>query len=349
VARVEDCKRIPSGHLLHFATVEEGFLESGQVVTASVDGERRRAIMKNHTATHLLHKALRQVLGDHVHQAGSLVAPDRLRFDFTHAGAMTLEETARVEEIVNREIESAESVSWRELPIGEAKAMGAQALFGEKYGEVVRMVEVGDGWSRELCGGTHVPNVSQIQIFKLVSEGGIGGGVRRVEAVTGRGVTRHFAEQAERQEQAEEMLRARLRETERELEQARAKLVAAESGSLIERARDVNGVRVVAAVAPVTDMEALRSMTDTLRSKLQSGVVVLGATAGEDRVNLVAAVTRDLAGKVHAGKLIQEVAPIVGGRGGGRPDLATGGGKDPAKLGEALQAVARLVEEQIAA
>jgi alanyl-tRNA synthetase len=211
------------------------------------------------------------------------------------------------------------------------------------------MVEVGEGWSRELCGGTHVPNVSQIQLFKLVSEGGIGGGVRRVEAVTGRGVARYFAEQAEKQAQAEELLRARLRETERELEQARAKLVASEAGSLIDRARDVNGVRVVAAVAPVTDMDALRNMTDTLRARLHSGVVVLGATAGDDRVNLVAAVTRDLAGRVHAGKLIQEVAPIVGGRGGGRPDLATGGGKEPAKLGEALQAVARLVEEQMAA
>jgi alanyl-tRNA synthetase len=349
LVRVEDCRKIPSGHFLHVATVEEGFLEDGQEVTASVDAERRRAIMKNHTATHLLHKALRDVLGGHVHQAGSLVAPDRLRFDFTHTGPMTPEQMATVEEEVNREIEAAEPVAWRELPLNEAKTLGAQALFGEKYGDVVRMVEVGNGWSRELCGGTHVPNVSQIQIFKLVSEGGIGGGVRRVEAVTGRGVAHYFAEALAKQEEMEEQLRARLKETERELEQARGKLVAAEAGSLIDRARDVEGIRVVAAVAPVTGMEDLRGMTDTLRSKLRSGVVVLGAVAGDDRVNLVAAVTQDLTGRVHAGKLVQNVAELVGGRGGGRPDLATGGGKDPSRLGEALQAVPKLVAQQVGA
>jgi alanyl-tRNA synthetase len=347
IARVEDCKKIPSGHFLHFATVAEGFLESGQAVTARVDAERRRAIMKNHTATHLLHKALRAVLGDHVHQAGSLVAPDRLRFDFTHPRGMTPEEIARVEAIVNAEIETAEPVSWRELPIGEAKALGAQALFGEKYGETVRMVEVGDGWSRELCGGTHVPNVSQIQLFKLVSEGGIGGGVRRVEAVTGQGVVRHFAEVAEKQAQAEELLRARLRETERELEQARARLVAAESGSLIDRAREVEGIKVLAARAPVFEMDALRNMADTLRSKLRSGVIVLGAVGDNDRVNVVSAVSPDLTHQIWASTLTQSVSGMVGGRGGGRPDLAMGGGKDPSKLQEALEAVPGFVREQV--
>lgn len=226
LVRVEDCKKLPSGHYLHFATVDKGFLEATQVVSAEVDAERRRAIEKNHTATHLAHKALREVLGTHVHQAGSLVAPDRLRFDFTHTGPMSPEEVAAVERIVNMEIGAAEDVTWREMPIDEAKALGAMALFGEKYGDVVRMVQVGDDWSRELCGGTHVGNVSQIQFFKVISESGIGGGVRRLEAVTGAGVVRHFEEGQEKQALAGEQLRGRIKELEKELEQLRSKLAA---------------------------------------------------------------------------------------------------------------------------
>jgi len=346
IVRVEDCKKLATGHFLHLATVEKGFLEAGQAVSAEVDEERRLAIMKNHTATHLLHRALREVLGTHVHQAGSLVAPDRLRFDYSHTGPMTPEEIAVVEEIVNGEIETSADVTWREMPIDQAKALGAMALFGEKYGEEVRMVEVGEGWSRELCGGTHVRNVGQIQFCKVVSETGIGGGVRRIEAVTGRGVVKYYEDAGSRQVQATEQLRSRVRDLEKELEQARAKLAAGETDALVARARVIQGVKVVAGTAPVATMDDLRNMTDLIRDRLGSGVVVLGAVAGEDKVNLVAAVTKDLVGKVHAGNLIKQVAAICGGGGGGRGDMATAGGKDPAKLGEALQAVAGLVSAQ---
>jgi alanyl-tRNA synthetase len=348
VVAVDDCKKLPSGHFLHLATVEKGFLEAGQSVSAQVDETRRLATQKNHTATHLLHKALRETLGTHVHQAGSLVAPDRLRFDFTHTGPMSPEEIAVVERIVNAEIGRAEDVAWREMPIDEAKAMGAMALFGEKYGDVVRMVEVGEGWSRELCGGTHVQNVSQIQFFKIISESGIGGGVRRVEAVTGEGVIRHFEEAEQRQAQAGEQLRGKIKELEKELERLRAKLAAGEVGELIARAREVAGFKVVAGTAPVASMDDLRNMSDAIRDKIGSGVVVLGAATPDGKVNFVVAVTKDLAGKkVHAGNLVKQLAAICGGGGGGRPDMATAGGKDPAKLGEALQAVVKLVEGQI--
>ncbi|MGE5675008.1 MAG: alanine--tRNA ligase, partial [Mycobacterium leprae] len=346
--QVEDCKKLPSGHFLHMASVVNGFLEPGLTVQAAVDGDRRRAIMRNHTATHLLHKALRQVLGEHVHQAGSLVAPDRLRFDFTHTGPMSPEEIARVEAIVNTEIEAGEDVTWREMPIDEAKGMGAMALFGEKYGDVVRMVQVGTGWSRELCGGTHVANVSQIGFVKVVSESGIGGGVRRLEAVTGRGVVAYYEASQSAADQAADQLRGHIRELEKEVEQLRAKLAAGGVDELIAKAREIGGVKVVAGTAPVATMDDLRNMTDEIRNKLGSGVVVLGAVAAEGKVNLVAAVTADLAGKkVHAGNLVKQVAAICGGGGGGRPDMATAGGKDPAKLGEALQAVPSLVGQQL--
>ena len=345
VVKVEDCKKLATGHFLHVAVVESGFLEAGQTVTASVDEGKRLATMKNHTATHLLHKALREVLGDHVRQAGSMVSPDRLRFDFTHTGPLTADEIARVEAIMNAEIDRSDDVAWREMPIDEARAQGAMALFGEKYGDVVRMVEVGDGWSRELCGGTHVGNVAQIGYVKIVSESGIGGGVRRVEGVTGSGVVRFYEETGEKQGFAADQLRSRIKELEKEVEQLRAKLAAGEVEGLIGKAREVGGIKVVAGTAPVATMDDLRNMTDSIRTKLGSGVVVLGAVAGPDKVNLVAAVTRDLLGKVHAGNLIKVVAQICGG-GGGKPDMATAGGKDPAKLGEALQAVARLVAEQ---
>jgi len=344
--RVEDCRRLPSGHFLHMASVEQGFLEAGQELKATINEVARKATQRNHTATHLLHRALREVLGNHVHQAGSLVAPDRLRFDFTQTGPVSSDQLQAIEVIVNAEIEQSDPVTWREMPIDDAKKLGAMALFGEKYGETVRMVEVGEGWSRELCGGTHVSNVSQIQSFKILSESGIGGGIRRMEALTGANVLRHLIESQERQEQAEAQLRGRVKELEKELEQARAKLAAGEADGLITKAREVAGIKVVAGVAPVTDMDALRSMSDTIRDKIGSGVVVLGAVAGADKVNFVAAVTKDLIGKVHAGNLIKAVAAICGGGGGGRPDLATAGGRDPAKLGEALQAVAGLVGQQ---
>ncbi len=347
LVEVEDCRKLPSGHHLHYGTVQQGFLEVGQQVTARVDARKRKDTQKNHTATHLLHKALREVLGAHVQQAGSLVAPDRLRFDFTHTGPMTPEEIAAVEEMVNAEIEAAEAVTWTEMPLDEAKALGAMALFGEKYGDVVRVVSVGDGWSRELCGGCHVSNTSEVQYFRILSESGIGGGVRRIEAATGAGVIRHLEEERVRAVEVQEQLRSRVKELEKELERLRAKLAAGEVDSLVERAQEVGGIKVVAGTAPVATMDDLRNMTDTIRARLGSGVVVLGAVTGEGKVNLVAAVTKDLAGRVHAGKLIKEVAQICGGGGGGRPDMATAGGKNPERLGEALNAVPRLLGGQL--
>jgi len=347
LVEVEDCRKLPSGHYLHYGTVQTGFLEVGQQVTARVDVRKRKDTQKNHTATHLLHKALREVLGTHVQQAGSLVAPDRLRFDFTHTGPMTDEQIAAVEALVNAEIEAGEPVTWTEMPLDQAKALGAMALFGEKYGDVVRVVSVGDGWSRELCGGCHVSNTSEVQYFKILSESGIGGGVRRIEAATGSGVIRHFETAQARAAEAQEQLRSRVKELEKELEQLRAKLAASETDSLVERAQEVGGVKFVAGTAPVATMDDLRNMTDTIRAKLGSGVVVLGAVTSEGKVNLVAAVTKDLAGRVHAGKLIKEVAQICGGGGGGRPDMATAGGKNPERLGEALNAVPRLLGEQL--
>jgi alanyl-tRNA synthetase len=348
LVKITDCKKLPSGHFLHFGTVEKGFLEAGQTVTAAVDRILRAATEKNHTGTHLLHKALRTVLGEHVRQAGSLVAPDRLRFDFTHTGPMTAEEIALVEQLVNQEIDLAEPVTWREMPIDEAKALGAMALFGEKYGDVVRVVTVGDGWSRELCGGTHVRNVSEIGCFKIIAESGIGGGVRRVECVTGRGALRHFTEQEAKQVGQIEELKAKVKELEKELEALRAKLAQGEAASLVEKAVEVGGVKVIAAVVSVATMDDLRNMVDSLREKIGSGVVVLGAVAGPEKVNLVAGVTKDLAGKrVHAGNLVKELAQICGGGGGGRPDLATAGGKLPAMLGEAIGKVKSLVAAQL--
>lgn len=348
VVKVQDCKKLPSGHFLHFGVVEKGFLEAGQVVKAQVDRTLRTATEKNHTGTHLLHKALRSVLGEHVHQAGSLVAPDRLRFDFSHTGPLTSEEIALVEQMVNQEIDLAEPVTWQQMPIDEAKALGAMALFGEKYGDVVRMVSVGDGWSRELCGGTHVRNSAEIGCFKVISESGIGGGIRRVECVTGRQALRYFTEQEAKQVGLIEELQTKVKELEKELGRLQAKAAQAEAASLVEKAVEIGGVKVVAAVVSVSSMDDLRNMTDSLRDKIGSGAVVLGAVAGPDKVNLVAAVTKDLAGKkLHAGNIVKALAQICGGGGGGRPDLATAGGKQPEKLGEAIGAVRGLVEAQL--
>ncbi|BDG59663.1 alanine--tRNA ligase [Caldinitratiruptor microaerophilus] len=359
--RVEDTKKLPAGHHLHFVTVEEGFLEKGQRLTARVDAQRRLHTIKNHTATHLLHKALREVLGTHVHQAGSLVAPDRLRFDFTHEGPLTPEQVRAVEDRVNRVIEEGLPVEWTYMRLEEARASGAMALFGEKYGDIVRVVSVGD-YSRELCGGTHCRNSSQIGLFKIVSESGVAAGVRRIEAVTGRRAYEYVLDLEDRLGQAALALKAPtleevpsrlestlalLRALEREVEELRGRLARDEALRLLEDVREVDGVRFVAGVVAIAGMEDLRQMTDFLRQKLGSGVVVLGARSG-DRANLVAAATADLAGKkVHCGNLVREVARLVDGSGGGRPDMAQAGGKSPEKLREAMDRVPEILRLQL--
>lgn len=359
VLQVEDTQKLPSGHFLHFVTVARGFLESGLPVIATVDDGRRWHTMKNHTATHLLHKALREVLGTHVRQAGSLVAPDRLRFDFSHDGPMTREQVQAVEARVNDVISRGVPVHWETMPLDQARALGAMALFGEKYGDIVRVVSVGD-YSLELCGGTHVPNVAHIGLCKVTGETGVAAGVRRIEAVTGKGAYAYVRELEERIEQASHTLKAapeelprraeaaveQIRSLEREVSELRARMARSEAEELLGRVLEVGGVKLVVARAAVATADDLRQMTDFLRDKLGSGVVVLGA-ATDDRVSLVAAATRDVAGRVHCGNLVRAVARLVDGSGGGRPDMAQAGGKSPEKLQAALDQVPGLVRQQL--
>ncbi|TDF97692.1 alanine--tRNA ligase [Paenibacillus piri] len=358
--KVEDVGKAPHGQHVHTVVVESGVLRKGDTVQAAVNEAMRDDIIKNHTATHLLHKALKEVLGEHVNQAGSLVAPERLRFDFSHFGSISPEELRDIEQRVNRQIWKSTPLNISLKPIAEAKAMGAMALFGEKYGDVVRVVQVGD-YSLELCGGCHVGNTSQIGLFKLVSESGIGSGVRRIEAVTGRNAYLYLDQQLQLLHDAAGLLKSniqdvpkrieslfgQMKEQGRENESLKAKLGAIEAGSLSDQLKHVEGVPVLAAQVSAGDMESLRGIVDQMKAKLGSAVIVLGAVA-DDKVNLVAAVTPDLTAKgYHAGKLIKEAAAVVGGSGGGRPDMAQAGGKDAGKLQDALKRAEAWVAEQV--
>lgn len=349
---IKDVQKAPNGQNIHQAVVEEGSLATDDQLIATVDAANRRNITKNHTATHLLQRALKDVLGDHVNQAGSLVEPERLRFDFSHFGQVKPEELEKIEEIVNKQIWRNLDVQTELKPIAEAKAMGAMALFGEKYGEVVRVVQVGD-YSLELCGGCHVPNTSVIGLFKIVSESGIGAGTRRIEAVTGEAAYHLLNEQAGLLKEAAEKLKANpkdilsrveglmaeKKQLQRDNESLTAKLGNIEAGNLVSQAKEINGISVLAAKVQAADMNNLRNMADDLKQKLGSCVLVLGSVH-EGKVNLIAAVTKDLIEKgYHAGKLIKEVAAKCGGGGGGRPDMAQAGGKNPEKLDEALKYV----------
>ncbi|RDU35099.1 alanine--tRNA ligase [Neobacillus piezotolerans] len=347
---VKDVKKAPNGQNLHRAIIEEGTFKKGQQVAAAVNRENREKIIKNHTATHLLHQALKDVLGTHVNQAGSLVEADRLRFDFSHFGQVKPEELEQVEKIVNEKIWQNIAVDISLKPIDEAKAMGAMALFGEKYGDIVRVVKVGD-YSLELCGGCHVQNTAIIGLFKIAAESGIGAGIRRIEAVTGEGAYGLLNSQVDLLKEAAEKLKANpkdiatridgllseMKHLQRENESLSARLANIEAGNLSSKAKEVNGVTLLSASVQGQDMAGLRGMADDLKQKLGSAVIVLGS-ANEGKVNLIAAVTEDLLGKgYHAGKLVKEVAARCGGSGGGRPDMAQAGGKDPSKLDGALQ------------
>ena len=349
---VKDVQKAPNGQNLHKVIVKSGILKTNQKVTATIDEENRVKIIKNHTATHLLQRALKDVLGDHVNQAGSLVEPDRLRFDFSHFSQIKPEELEQIEKIVNEKIWRNIEVDITLKPIAEAKEMGAMALFGEKYGDIVRVVKVGD-YSLELCGGCHVPNTSVIGLFKIVSESGIGAGTRRIEAVTGEAAYHSLNEQVCLLKEAAEKLKSNPREIvnridgvlteikqlQRENESLSTKLGNIEAGNLVSKVKKIDGVTVLAAKVQAADMNNLRNMADDLKQKLGSAVVLLGSVH-EGKVNLIAAVTKDLIEKgYHAGKLIKEVATRCGGGGGGRPDMAQAGGKDPEKLDSALQFV----------
>jgi alanyl-tRNA synthetase len=349
---VKDVQKAPNGQNLHKAVVDSGVLKTNAKVMATVNQVNRVQIIKNHTATHLLHQALKDVLGEHVNQAGSLVEPDRLRFDFSHFGQIKPEELEEIEKIVNEKIWKNIEVDISLKPIAEAKEMGAMALFGEKYGDIVRVVKVGD-YSLELCGGCHVPNTSVIGLFKIVSESGIGAGTRRIEAVTGESAYQLLNDQVALLKEAAdrlktnpkeivnriEVLMAEIRQLQRENESLSTKLGNIEAGNLVSKAKEIDGITVLAAKVQAADMNNLRNMADDLKQKLGSAVVLLGS-ANDGKVNLIAAVTKDLIDKgYHAGKLIKEVATRCGGGGGGRPDMAQAGGKDPEKLDSALQFV----------
>ncbi|KEZ51120.1 alanine--tRNA ligase [Metabacillus indicus] len=348
--QVKHVQKAPNGQNLHTAFVVSGTVKTNDEVTASVDEKTRSAVIKNHTATHLLHQALKDVLGGHVNQAGSLVTGERLRFDFSHFGQVQPEELEQIEQIVNEQIWKSIGVNIELKPIAEAKEMGAMALFGEKYGDIVRVVQVGD-YSLELCGGCHVDNTASIGMFKLVAESGIGAGTRRIEAVTGQGAYQLVKDQLSILSDVAGKLKSspkdaanrvdalllEVRSLQRENESLTAKLGNVEAGSLLSQAAEIDGVTLLASKVSAKDMNSLRSMVDELKQKLGSAVVILGA-AHDGKVSLAAGVTGDLVKKgYHSGKLIKEVAARCGGSGGGRPDMAQAGGKEPEKLESALE------------
>ncbi len=351
VFEVNDTRKIAADVFGHVGRVRLGALRVGDSLRAEVDAEARRATACNHSATHLLHAALKQVLGKHVQQKGSLVAPERLRFDFAHFEPITAAQLAEIERLVNAQIRANEPVDTRVMALDEARAAGAVALFGEKYGAQVRVVGMG-GFSTELCGGTHVRRTGDIGVMKIVAESGVAAGVRRIEAVTAQGALDLVHAESARLARVAELVRGgrdeveervqqlveRARRLEKELEQLQGRLAQAAGGDLAAQAREVAGVRVLAARVDAADPKLLRDTVDRLKDKLGSAVIVLGA-ARDDKVSLIVGVTKDVTARVHAGTLIGELAVQVGGKGGGRPDLAQAGGTDPAALDAALDGV----------
>ena len=357
---VEDTIKLRGGKFGHVGHMESGMISQGETVSLKVCAAARKDTEKNHSATHLLQKALKLVLGSHVEQKGSLVTPDRLRFDFAHFQAMTPEELAKVEEIVNQQIQEGLEVRTDIMSIDDAKKTGAMALFGEKYSEKVRVVSMGE-FSKELCGGTHVENTGSIMLFKIVSEAGIAAGVRRIEALTGNGVLEYYKKQEESLHAAAKALKANpaeildkiahlqgeVKTLQSENESLKSKLAQGALGDVMNQVVEVKGVKLLAAKVEGVDMNGLRDLGDQLKEKLGEGVVVLAAV-NEGKVNLLAMAT-DAAQKAgaHAGNLIKAVAAIVGGGGGGRPNMAQAGGKKPEKAQEAVDAVAGILEGQI--
>lgn len=356
---VQDTQKIQAGVFGHHGHLLTGELSVGSHVKAMVDVERRAKTVRNHSATHLMHKALREVLGAHVQQRGSLVDADKTRFDFAHDAAMTAEQIARVEQIVNAQVLANQQTLAQVMAYDDAVKGGAMALFGEKYGDTVRVLDI--GFSRELCGGTHVDRTGDIGLFKIVSEGGVAAGVRRVEAVTGDNAlawVQHLnatalrAAAAMKTQPAElpdriAALQEQLKSLEKELDQARAKLASSAGNALADQAISVKGARLLAAQVQVADPKDLRAMVDQLKDKLKSAIVLLAAVGADSKISLVAGVTADLSGKVKAGDLLGHVAGQVGGKGGGRPDMAMGGGTQPQALPGALSGVAAWVESRL--
>ena len=358
--RVEDTVKLLGGKIGHVGVMTKGMIKTGDKVTLEVDAKKRALSARNHSATHLLQKALRTVLGTHVEQAGSSVNEDRLRFDFTHFSAMTPEELKKVEEIVNEKIAAAIPVVVKNMPIEEAKKTGAQALFGEKYGDIVRVVNMGD-FSIEFCGGTHVQNTSEIAAFKIISETGVAAGVRRIEALTSEGLMKYYDELEEKLKNAAHLLKAtpdnladkithlmsENKALHSEVESLKSRMAQDAVGDVMDQVKEVKGVKLLAAEVDGVDMNGLRDLGDQLKEKLGDGVVVL-ASANEGKVSLMATATEGAMKKgAHAGNLVKGIAGCVGGGGGGRPNMAQAGGKNPAGIKDALEKAAEVLEGQI--
>jgi alanyl-tRNA synthetase len=356
---VRDTQKIGAS-FAHAGVLDTGVLRLGDAVEARVDGERRTSIALNHSATHLLHAALRKVLGTHVEQKGSLVAAERLRFDFSHTQPMTPQELQRVEELVNSTIRGNAPVETRVMALDEAVAAGAMSLFGEKYESDVRVLSIGD-FSMELCGGTHVKRAGDIGLFKILSESGVAAGVRRVEAITGQTAYEWVVHTEQVLRDVAGMLRGsrddvdekvrelveRSRKLEKEVQQLKSKLATGQGGDLTSQAKNVDGIQVLAAQIDGADAKSLRDAVDQLKSKLGSSVVVL-ATVQDGKVVLVAGVSADLLTRMKAGEIAGAVAAQVGGRGGGRADFAQAGGTQPENLGRALAGVESLIRSRLA-
>ena len=356
---VEDTIKLLGGKVGHVGRVTKGMFKVSDIVTMQVNEERRKNTCANHSATHLLQKALRMVLGTHVEQAGSYNDPERLRFDFSHFSAMTAEEIAQVEKIVNDEIAANLPVITEVLSVEDAKKTGAMALFGEKYGEKVRVVEMGE-FSKEFCGGTHVANTAAIGSFKIISESGVAAGVRRIEALTGAGVVKYYAELEQKLNEASKVLKttpaglvekcehlmAELKALQSENESLKSKAAKEALGDVMDQVVEVNGVKLLATSVAGVDMNGLRDLGDQLKQKLGEGVVVL-ASAQDGKVNLIAMATDAAMAKgAHAGNLIKGIAALVGGGGGGRPNMAQAGGKNPDGIAAAIAEAENVLKTQ---
>jgi alanyl-tRNA synthetase len=348
------------GITVHLAEVKHGTIRLGTQLTVQIDEVRRKSICQNHTTTHILHAVLQEVLGDHVKQAGSLVEPDRLRFDFTHISPVSPETTRRIEEMVNKIIQNNFDVSTTVMSLEKAMIMEKiQAHFGEKYEDAVRVVEIPD-ISVELCGGTHCSCTGDIYLFKIISESGIASGVRRIDALTGKAAYQSFRDREEDLEIIAALLKApvpdavnrlekllkNIKKQEKELETLKSKLVGSSLDSIIETAEEVDGVQVVTACLDNQNPEGLRKTADTLRDRIPSSVVVL-ASHHQGKTNLIVALSKNITSRLSAAKLIKELSGITGGRGGGRPDMAQAGGGDPKKLDSALKKTVHIVRKNL--
>ena len=356
--RVTDTLKFGRDLIVHKGVLESGTLKAGDRVEARIDARKRRATQLNHTATHLLHAALREVLGDHVKQAGSMVAPDRLRFDFSHFAQVGEDKLKEVEDIVNENIRANLPLDTKEMSKEEAMKTGAMAIFEERYGEKVRLVSVGEGVSMELCGGTHTARTGDIGLFRILSEGAVAANVRRIEALTGESALKHDQKQESELRLAASLLKAtpdtlgdRLekllreqKEKDREIESLKARLLTKKSEDLLSDVKEIAGIRVAALEIEADSPKELRESADRIKDKIGSGVILLGARS-EGRALLTCVVTKDLTGRYKAGEIIKRLSVVVGGKGGGRPDMAQGGGSKPGELAKALATLEDLIRE----